>query len=80
MSNITANKVHIPIFSYAVDGAPTCSAKAAEHNCQFLSIARMGTEFGCNFLLKRLERGNDGIGYLIPDADCPLHGDSESGA
>ena len=74
MSKILFKQLQIPITAYYVDEVPTCSAKAGAFDCQFLTFEKMGMLPICSLINERLTRGNDGLGYLVPNVDCPLHG------
>ena len=75
MNGLQTKIVHIPIMSFKVNNVPTCSAKSGSFDCQFLGHKKFGTEPICNLLNVNLLRGDLGESYLIPDANCPIHGE-----
>lgn len=57
---------------YTEDGMHTCSLGEGQ-DCSFLLTGRFGLEWICGVNQKVLSRrGEDGLGYLIPDKDCML--------
>jgi hypothetical protein len=49
-------------------GKPTCCKNIQEKQfCTFLQNIKMGCVQVCGYLNKDLERGEEGVGFLIPD-------------
>ena len=83
MNNETKTYATIKVETfYAPDGKPTCSAGLCK-DCNFLMLTRWGTQFICGYNNAELNRsdderkvrniGDEGLGFLVPDAGCPLH-------
>jgi hypothetical protein len=60
---------------YTPDNKPTCAVDVRNKNyCIFLYQTRFGTEDHCFFGKNLpLERDKEGLGFLIPCPECPLH-------
>jgi len=63
------------------DGEPTCGSDFRTGDvCQFILSQRYGTEYTCVFAANEvrgmkmpLSATDNGMGYLIPCKECPLH-------
>ncbi len=54
-------------------GEPTCCAEWPAKTCRLLGLRKWGTGEYCVWSENQLNRSrDDGLGYLIPDKDCPL--------
>lgn len=75
MNNETKTYATIKVETfYTPDGKPTCSAGLCK-DCNFLMLTRWGTQFICGYNNAELNRSscNESLGFLVPDAGCPLH-------
>ena len=74
----TINVPVIAIFADDEQTIPTCCSNVhkREETCIFLTTSALGTREFCNFASRMVpleRRGDDGLGYLLPGKNCPLH-------
>ena len=70
-------KIKVDAFRTPKD-EPTCSMGGyADETCDFLAFKKFGTRPVCRFLDEELDRGDNGIGFLIPDCNCPIWRESK---
>ena len=71
---LTQEPHELPVTRYRADGVPTCAADWSTHDyCVFLRVKGMcGKLECCSWTGTGLKRSGDGMGFLLPEASCPV--------